>query len=740
MARAASEAAVASHRGKSRTPARSTQDAATVAWLCAIPCAAIVATAILLLGPPLGDLLGQSRGGFTFFPSSAAGAYEESTEHARYLIAIAGPILLALTTRWAFRRQPTLPARVVELAVPFAQLALAALLIACFVAQYRVRYGTVYTRVVGLSIRERYFNPATLAVAAAIAGSLLLAARSAAVRTRAATLLRESSGRRWGALAAAALLTAVWLTHAVNTEESIGSVLEAVRYHLGFTLDETYAVLDGLTPLVDFSSQYSALWPFATALVLHGLGGDPVLVFTLTMCALTSLSLLAIYGVLRRVTRSSLAALLLYVPFLATSLFSIGAAAVNRGSFGNYFGVFPLRYAGPYLVAWLTARQLERGRSGVVGLWLLFTAAGLALVNNADFGAAAVGASVAALVWTMDDRRSLRTLAGGLAAGLGTALALVSLLTLARAGSLPQLDRVVDYARIYGAGGYAMLPLPGALGLHTAIYLTYVATIGVATVRALRGAANRVLTGMLAWTGVFGLGSATYYVGRSQAEALRTTFSVWALAIVLLTYVALRMLARRPPLRSSIAAVAVLVGFGIAVCSVVQVPAPWSQLDRIQAGFVPQPDSRYPHPLAPPADARSREFVSSLADGPSRFVVRRGAPVAVLITTGHRVADAYGIVDVSPYTGVDSIHTVQQVDALLAALRTAGGNTIIVPIRADPGIVEELGRRGFALVTPRGLRPYDATRGLDGATKLPWYGEAVVKLVDTRHLHPRALE
>jgi hypothetical protein len=31
------------------------------------------------------------------------------------------------------------------------------------------------------------------------------------------------------------------------------------------------------------------------------------------------------------------------------------------------------------------------------------------------------------------------------------------------------------------------------------------------------------------------------------------------------------------------------------------------------------------------------------------------------------VADAYGIVDVSPYTGVDSIHTVQQGEALLAA-------------------------------------------------------------------------
>lgn len=48
MASAASEAAVASHRGALRATARNMQDAVTAAWLCAIPCAAIVATAIAL--------------------------------------------------------------------------------------------------------------------------------------------------------------------------------------------------------------------------------------------------------------------------------------------------------------------------------------------------------------------------------------------------------------------------------------------------------------------------------------------------------------------------------------------------------------------------------------------------------------------------------------------------------------------------------------------------------------------
>lgn len=750
MASAASHAAVASRRGNKDAAPRGTVDAATAAWLCALPLAAVVAISILLLGPPAGGLLPHDPGA-TMLPTSAAGTYDESTEHARYLIAIVGAVLLAGATWWLAHRQRVLDARVAGVARTCAQAGLAALLIACIAAQYQTQYGPIYTRIEGVSIRERYFNPATLTVAAMVAALLVLAVRSAAVRERAAGLLRETSARRWSALAGAVLLTGVWLLHAVNNDASIASVVWPVRYHLEFTLDEAFAVTNGLTPLVDYSAQYSSLWPFLEALVL-GLFGKTVLVFTITMCTLTALALLAVFGVLRRATRSSSTALLLYVPFLATSMFSIGEASVNRDTFGNYFGIFPLRYAGPYLVGWLAARHLDR-RGRTLSAWLLFTAAGLTLINNADFGVAAVVATATACLWGAPqwDRRSLLTLLGSLAAGLVTALALVALLTLLRAGELPQLGRIVEYARIYGAAGYAMLPLPGALGLHTAIYLTYVGAIGTATARALRGAHNRVLTGMLAWTGVFGLGSGMYYVGRSQPEALRTTFSVWALALALLTYVVLRGLAARPNQRPSIAAVAVLCGFGIAVCSVVQIPMPWSQLQRIEAGMVAR-TSHYPNPLRPPADARARRFVATVADGPSRFVYRRGAPVAVLITTGHQLADAYGIANVSPYTGSDSIHTTQQVDTVVAALRHAGGNTMVLPasfdqsndgsalITTDPEIFAVLSRHGFELVTHRGLQPYDEQRGLRDAAGLPWHGGTLVKFVDTRHLHPRALE
>ncbi|HEX5146158.1 MAG TPA: hypothetical protein VFV85_03980, partial [Conexibacter sp.] len=334
-------------------------------------------------------------------------------------------------------------------------------------------------------------------------------------------------------------------------------------------------------------------------------------------------------------------------------------------------------------------------------------------------------------------RRALTRIAGGAVAGLATAYALVALLTLVRAGELPQLERLVDYARIYTIGGFALMPIPGVLGLHLTIYLTYVAAIALATVRRVRGDGDRVLTGMLAWAGVFGLGAGSYYVGRSHPLTLDHELSAWTLALALLTIVAVRELAGHRPRRSAIGALLVLFGFGVAACSLAQTPTPWSQVARLQASFTPSATAPEPDPLVPPPDASTRDFVASLADGPHRFVHRRGAPVAILLTTGHRVADAYGVTDVSQYTGIESLYTTQRVEATLDVLRAAGGNTVILPDPLDASIFPVLERHGFELLTAHGLRRY--VRGVHPAERFWPGGGTVIKWVDTRHLHPRAL-
>jgi hypothetical protein len=731
-AAAASVPASAPHAHPSRA------ELATAAWLCAIPCALVALAAGYLLGPALGRLLTPASGGYTFLPNFVRFVHPEPAEHARYLIAACVPfaaaLVLASSPRWLAR----VPARAVGPAVIVAQLVVVAVVLASIAAQYRYTFGATYTNGLTPPFRERYFSPATLVAAAAIAALLAAAARTPRARERAATLLRE----RWRLplLAAAAALTALWMLHAVYTDSGLTNAPEGLAYHLGFTLDETFAVLNGRTPLVDFTAQYGSLWPFALALPMLAFG-KTALTFTIVLCAITTLALLGVYGVLRRASGSSLAALLLYLPFLATSLFLLGRGHQYRSTPATYYANFPLRYALPLLLAWLTARALERGGGRAGRTWPLFAVAGIALINNGDFGVAALAATVAALLFAgiALERRSLARLAGAVVAGLALAGALVALLTLARAGALPQPGRWSDYARLYAVGGFALMPMPGLLGVHLLLYLTYAAAIVVAAARALRGAPNRVLTGMLAWSGVFGLGAGLYWLGRSHPAALAYEFSAWAFALALLTIVAVGELAAPRLRRTAIGALVVLFGFGVAACSVAQLPTPWEQVARLKAPPVPTEEQPVPSPLVPPRDAKTRRFVVSLADGPSRFVVKRGAPVAIVVGTGHRVADAYGVVNVSPYTGTESLETVERVEATLDALRDAGGNTAILPDPLPKSIVPLLERRGFELLTVDGLR---RIAGSDFPTpvELPWTsGLAVMKWVDTRHLHPRAL-
>jgi hypothetical protein len=740
MASAATHAAVGLRRGSTRASPRSAADIATAAWLCALPLAAIVAAAILLLGPPLGRLFVPAPGTYTFLPEELPFVRPEPTEHASYLIALSAPLLATLAITLAPRWQRRIPSGVAAVAIAATQATLVGVVVAAFVAQRRFVFGADYNG------GERpfhlwYFTTATVLVAAALAALTAAAATSERRRTAVVARLRESPVRRVAVAAVVLVATVAWMLPALQSDATIGRAPADLLYHLQFPYDETFAVLNGRTPLVDFTAQYSSLWPFVNALSMT-IFGTTLLTFTITMAGVGALALLAVFGVLRRVTGSSLAALLLYLPFLASSLFLIGDGLANRSTVGTYFGTFPLRYAGAWLLAWLTARQLARpGPPRPAAVWLLFTAAGLALLNNGDFGVAATGASIAALLWATPgslERRALLRLAGLVATGLATALALVSLLTLLRAGSLPQPARLVDYARLYALGSFALAPIPGVLGTHLLIYLTYVAAVAVATVRAVTDAANRVLTGMLAWAGVFGLGAGSYYVGRSHPVALKHHFGAWSFALALLTVVVVGALATRPLRRTLVGGLVVLFGFGLMACSLAQAPTPWAEVDRLGAATVSSEDWGTTKPFVPPADAVSRQFVATLADGPSRFMYRRAAPVAILLTDGHRIAEAYGVVNVSPYTGIQSLQTVQRVEAALDALRDAGGNTVIVPGIPEPGLYQVLGRRGFQVLTAAGLAPYVEGRTIPYMQRWPVVG-TVMRWVDMRHLHPRAL-
>jgi hypothetical protein len=398
-------------------------------------------------------------------------------------------------------------------------------------------------------------------------------------------------------------------------------------------------------------------------------------VFTIAMATIGGVAMLALFATLRRLTRNSVTALALYLPVLATGLFMMQGPLENRYAISNLFGTFPLRYAGALIVAWLLARHLD-GAAPRRAAWL-FGAAGVALLNNVEFGLPTFGATVAALLWAegWPSRRRLQRLALDAALGLAGALALVSALTLVVAGSLPHLELLVRYARLFALGGWGLVPMTPTIGVSTIIYLTYVAAIGTATVRAANAERDRLLTGLLAFSGVFGLGVGSYYMGRSHPEVLTNMFLAWAFSIALLLVVAVRAISARVSRRPTLAEAACLFAFGVLVCSLAQIPTPWSQVARLQRS-----DLRiYEHPPG-------EEFIAKHT--------RPGETVVIVAPLGHRMAYNLGLVNVERYTGGESMPTVEQYDEMLEDLRAVGGRRVFLG-SAWPGVGAALEERGY---------------------------------------------
>jgi len=656
--------------GRARDRRTRVPSAGELAWLALLPTALLTAAAIVVLGPPLGRIV-LSRGEVHFFPLIYAvqPPRPEPREEGRFLIALLAPLLLTAGVALGLRFASSMRAVTIHRLVVGVQLLAAAFVAVCLVLQRRSVPSPPNRHAV-------YFTGATLLVAAAIAALICAGLASTEARRRFAALAAETRGRRIATSAAAAAAIAVWLLPAINFEHTIGNANRVILFHIPYWLDEAFAVLDHRHPLVDFAAQYGSLWPYAIAAAMAAAGAS-IGSFTIATATIGAVAMVAMFATFRRVARSSVAALLLFLPFLATAFFTMEGPLVRRYAMDNLFGTFPLRYAGPLLLAWLVARHLD-GAGPRRARWL-FLAAGLAVLNNIEFGLPALGATAAALLWSSHpaSRRRLRQLAFEAAAGLAGAFGLVSALTLSTAGSLPHLGLLVSFSRVFAVGGWGMLPMVPVLGVSTIVYLTYVAAIGAASVRAVNREPDRLMTGLLAWSGVFGLGIGSYYIGRSHAEVLTNMFVAWALTITLLFVLVVRGAAARAPHRPTIAEAACLLAFGVLACSLPQVPRPWSELARLERTTAPV----YAHVAG------------------ERFVAAHTTPgekVLVLAQLGHRAAYNQGVVDVTTSSWGGELVTQERLDESLDRLRAESGRKVFVAVgQTWPEIVGTLLERHY---------------------------------------------
>jgi hypothetical protein len=623
-----------------------------LAWTAALPCGLLTAAAVLVLGPPLAEVLPAAADATSFWPETSLAP--EPVEHARYGLALLGPLLLTLVVAIGNGRVAMGP-RLTRALTVASQLALATLLVVCVMAQYSV----VWEASRRPSDPNRVFDPSLLAAAVLVSIAVVLAARRWA-RAGRLRLPRETRAVVAASVLVAAGLTTIWLLSVVNVETTIAA---APANHLIFwDMDETFAVLGGGTPLVDFHAQYGQLLPFLAAGALKLLGTS-VGAWTSAMATMSGLALLAVYGIFRRVTGHALLALALFVPFLALGFYhrSVDIPDVAYTPAG-IFSAWPMRYGGAYLLAWLTARHLDG--VGPRRQALLFCAGGLVAINNPEFGLGALAGTTLAVacrspLTVRDVRRTLASIALGL---LG-AIALVAGLTLVRAGSLPHFGQALEFPHLYGVDGWVLEPM-APFGLHLAMYLTFAAAMTLAVVRALQRSGEPVLTGMLMWSGVFGFGAGSYYLGRSDPLDLITLFSAWAFALVLLAVPVLRALARSHSRLPTAAQLAVVLGCAVAVCTVAQIPSPWGQVARLQ---------RDGDPLF-----KQRPLLA--------FVDRMTAPgetVAILMPLGHRLAYDLRIRSVAPYALPQAMPAKHQLTITMEAIRRARVRTVIV---ADEGV------------------------------------------------------
>jgi hypothetical protein len=636
----------------------------------------VLVAAMLLLARPLGSVL-IPTGGVQIFPSALHEVYLKPTQEMRYLLAVlfavGFAVLLAVWRGSSTRSLDRTSRAAIRVAAVLARLALAGFVVWIWLSQFRGLSGEFPTT---------HFSYGNLVVAGVLAGALALLTwwRPDWLHACSYGLSIRSP---WFLLAA--LLGGVWLLPDVYRLQNLGPALIEVTYHLEFTFDDFMAQLNGLTPLVDYNAQYASLLPFVVGPVL-ALGGATVGTFTVIMCGLTLLSLLAVERVFAHVSRSEALAFVLYVPFLAVSLFTVTEAGPERYNFADYFAVFPLRYFGPYVLLWLCVRQLRglRPRGPVT----LFLAAGLVVLNNVEFGLPAFLAAVAAcLAASAPGAVHLWRLARGAVLGLLGAYALVALITLLRAGELPELARLTRYSRLFALAGLTLLPTP-LDGFQLIVFLTFAGALVVAALRFRRGAEDRVLTGSLAYSGVFGLGAGAYYMGRSHPIVLVAMFSAWAVSGALLSLLALRQIAVSSrssggpsstrlwtSLRSAALVAATL---GLCATAVARVPAPWTQLKRIRADA----------PVPPPYDLSSP--VAAV-----RASTRPGEAVAILAPLGHQIARDVGVENVSPYSSAGDILSYEQMGEELDALRAHHGTRFFLGEYTSGEVPAVLKAHGF---------------------------------------------
>jgi hypothetical protein len=670
----------------SRLRHRLSLPAEDLAWLAAMAAAPVLAATFAWVTPQLAKLYPSAD--VELFSTWRGLVDPEPIEDVRGIVTLAAPFAVAALVVLLGTRRPARPS--------LDRLIFAAQVIGALVLIFAVADQSRRVPLLPLD----YLDPLLLSVPNVIAGVVIGVMLTGLVLTwggrvpRWLDSLRRPGNGRWLAPAIATLVTAVFLLPAVVTDATVAHSGRFATPQIFIHADDYFAVVNGRTPLVDYFAQYTDLLPLAMAPVLAAFHSS-LASFSIAMCVLSSVALLAIFGVFVAVTGRPWVALGLFVPFLALSLFPWHDQGAAREFNGNYFALLPDRLLGPFVLAWLIALSTRRP----VPPWVLFAVAGLTVLNNPEFGVAALIALIVASAATHDGSTLLGRSApdtliqAGI--GVGGAVLLVCTVILIRTGGLPDPSQLTYFNRLFLRGSYGLSPMK-PLGLHWAVYASYAAALLIAAVRYVQRDPDRTLTAMLAYSGGLGLATGMYFVGRSLPVQLMILFPIWGLCLALLGWTAAKALrsARGDSARLRrllLPATAALIGFGVMIAAIDRVPPPWRQVQRLSDGGVAISDS-----------PNAQRFVDAQTEsGESIFLI--GTPL------DHRVAERAGVTNTSPVSGYVSLITADVADRGLDQLEDDGGDEVFEAVTGPSAVNPSLYRitpfaailrqRGYRLIT-----------------------------------------
>lgn len=469
---------------------------------------------------------------------------------------------------------------------------------------------------------------------------------------------------RWTHLSIAAIVTAIFLLPSLQTSNTIDFTLPHLSNHLPYQLDEFAAAINGRTSLVDFFPQYQNLSPYLLSkvfdLIKLSIGS-----YTAVMAILSWFSLLLVYKVFS--SFSGQYALLLYFPFLGLSFFPQVVVGAERATNFTYFSLGPMRYFGPWAILYLLSSYLQK--PSIKRLTLLFLVSSVAVLNNLDFSfPALVGAAIAVLLTHKEDlvpewTFTFKTLSI-LSASLISVFATFAIFTWFKSGEFPHWEQILLFQKTFALFGFFMMPMPN-FGLQHLVYLTLMAALVAgfaqnAKVYTMLLQPERQLSGLLIFSGIYGLGAGMYYVGRSHPWTLIAIYPLAGFALMLLCWASFHCMKRtkatiitQPFTFAGHIVSGLLLGLGYfsALISWSDIPSPATQLARLnKVGIV--------------FNEAQGNLVSALKSNTAL-----GEAVIITYPYSHLLALNAGVQNLLPYSQNGSIILKSQIDKIIYTIK-----------------------------------------------------------------------